>query len=546
MRRPVLLALFCLLMWLPGFFTIPPTDRDESRFAQATKQMIETGDYITIHNGEHERNRKPIGIYWLEVPFAAAARWLNVAKTNPIWPYRLPSLLGGLAAVALTVQFGRDLVGAEAALMGGWILAASVILLVETHMATTDAALLAVTLAAMGLMARVYLQPLRFGWLAAMGFWAALAAGILIKGPITPMIVALTALALVAMDRRANWLAGLRWRWGVPLMLALVLPWFVAVGIATEGKFFTQAIGGELVPKLRSGVESHGAPPGFYFLLLGLTLFPGSLAVLRALPAAWLWRREAGVRFLIAWVVPSWIVFEAVPTKLPHYVLPLLPAFCLLGGRWLVSGVPMPRWVAWFSALLFGLGAALLGLGALALPFVVVPGLAWRDLLGLPALGSVALITWLLFRRGIHQALFAAPLYAWAILGLELPMLPTLWIAPQVKAALAVHGASGFGAVGYNEPSLRFLCGTDTYFAPNIAASVRFLTTASGRVVAVEGRDRLAFERAASAAGIEPRPFASITGYDYSDGQRVVLTLYALKPLSPPPDNSSCVGWESC
>ena len=54
------------VLWLPGFFSLPPTDRDESRFAQASKQMIETGDYVRIMNGEEPRNRKPIGIYWLQ------------------------------------------------------------------------------------------------------------------------------------------------------------------------------------------------------------------------------------------------------------------------------------------------------------------------------------------------------------------------------------------------------------------------------------------------------------------------------------------------
>ena len=94
-RRPrLLLIAFCLLVWLPGLFTLPPTDRDESRFAQASKQMIETGDYVRIMNGTEPRNRKPIGIHWLQVPFAAAARALHVAVANPIWPYRLPSLAG--------------------------------------------------------------------------------------------------------------------------------------------------------------------------------------------------------------------------------------------------------------------------------------------------------------------------------------------------------------------------------------------------------------------------------------------------------------------
>ena len=51
-----------------------------------------------------------------------------------------------------------------------------------------------------------------------------------------------------------------------------------------------------------------------------------------AIPFVWTHRREAAVRFLIAWIVPSWIVFEMIKTKLPHYVLPLFPAIACLAA----------------------------------------------------------------------------------------------------------------------------------------------------------------------------------------------------------------------
>jgi 4-amino-4-deoxy-L-arabinose transferase-like glycosyltransferase len=85
-RRPrTLLIALCLILWLPGLFSLPPTDRDESRFAQASKQMLETGDYVRIMNGDEPRNRKPIGIYWLQVPFAAAAHAAGLAGCPPCW-----------------------------------------------------------------------------------------------------------------------------------------------------------------------------------------------------------------------------------------------------------------------------------------------------------------------------------------------------------------------------------------------------------------------------------------------------------------------------
>ncbi|HZH47227.1 MAG TPA: glycosyltransferase family 39 protein, partial [Roseococcus sp.] len=61
-RRPrLLLVALCLLLFLPGFFSIPATDRDESRFAQATRQMLDSGDYVRLRVGEEDRNKKPVG-----------------------------------------------------------------------------------------------------------------------------------------------------------------------------------------------------------------------------------------------------------------------------------------------------------------------------------------------------------------------------------------------------------------------------------------------------------------------------------------------------
>src|ERR1700752_5500050 len=89
------LVLVTLLCILPGFFATPPTDRDESRFAQATKQMIETGEYVDIRFQDEVRYKKPVGIYWLQVGAVKAGRALGLSQAlTSIWLYRVPSLAG--------------------------------------------------------------------------------------------------------------------------------------------------------------------------------------------------------------------------------------------------------------------------------------------------------------------------------------------------------------------------------------------------------------------------------------------------------------------
>src|SRR5260221_13818383 len=103
MRPYALLVGVCLFLYLPGISAIPPLDRDEARFAQATRQMLQTGDFLRIRFQDEARNKKPAGIYWLQ---AVSVSTLSSPAATAIWPYRLPSLLGGMAAVLLTLAVG--------------------------------------------------------------------------------------------------------------------------------------------------------------------------------------------------------------------------------------------------------------------------------------------------------------------------------------------------------------------------------------------------------------------------------------------------------
>ena len=543
-RRPVLtLFVLCLVIWLPGFFTLPPGDRDESRFAQATKQMMETGNYVQIRNGAVARNQKPVGIYWLQLPFALAARGLGAARGNPIWPYRLPSLIGGLTAVIATYGFGRRLVGSRSALLGAVFLAASAILTVETHIAKTDAVLLAATTLAMGVLSRAWLDPAGLRARTAMLFWGALGVGVLVKGPVAPMVVGLAALWLTVTGWRAgrpSWLLALRPLLGILLLFGIVLPWFVAIGLATHGRFFSESVGGDLAGKLAGSSDAHGAPFGLHLVLLPVLLFGGGVAAMAGSPMLWTERKQPAMRLLTAWIVPSWLVFEFVATKLPHYTLPLYPPLALLGARWVLQSTDRRGHVV--TAAIAGFVVALLGLVALALPEVVAPGWHPLDLLGLPVCAIALLMlealrrVWPDARRAVLIMLCGAPFLYAGLLGFELPRLRPLWMAPRLEAALAAHWPSGrmagaaFGLVGFAEPSVMFLCGTDTALFATADAAAGFLAGGGDRVVAVSDPYAGAFVQQATGRGLKPVTLGTVEGYNYSRGRRIRLTLYATLP----------------
>ena len=323
--------------------------------------MVETGDFVDIRFQDDVRYKKPVGIYWLQSAAVETASALGLPRAQlRIWLYRVPSLIGAIGAVLLTYWTALAFVTRRGAALAALMMCSCVLLGAEARLAKTDAMLLFTVVAAMGAMARVYLSwqrgedPAHPPWSSPAIFWTALAGGILLKGPLILMFVGLTIAVLAILDRSAAWLWRMRPVWGLMWMLVLVLPWFVAIFWRAGDAFFADSIGGDMLSKL-AAQESHGAPPGLYLVLFWVTFWPGAPLAGMAAPAVWRARREPGAQFLLAWLIPSWIVFEAVLTKLPHYVLPLYPAIAILTvgalERRVLSRSWLVRGAAWWFAI---------------------------------------------------------------------------------------------------------------------------------------------------------------------------------------------------
>ena len=546
-RPRVLLALLCIVAMLPGFFALPPLDRDESRFVQATKQMLETGDLIDIRFQDDPRWKKPVGIHWMQAVAVTAAEPVMADARAAVWVYRIPSLAGAILAVLFAYQAGLALVGRGSAFIGAAALGLAAIVIGEAKIAKTDAALLSSIVAAQAALARVWIVARAGGTAPGTGnavlFWAALGIGILIKGPIAPMVVGLTVLALVAVTRQGGWLAHLR-PWPMALvMLAIVLPWMTAIAVKTGGAFFTEAIGADLAPKLAGTQERHGGPPGFYLVTVWATFFPGSLLLLPALWDAWRRRGEPAIAFLWAWLIPSWLVFEFAPTKLPHYTMPLYPALALMVGAYAVRIAGPARdlatgALATVSAGLWALVALLLAVAVAALPALYGSGMAAVPvLLALIILAMAALTLWLWRERQCETMLVAAAataiaLYA-AVFGPVLSAVDDLKMSP--RAAALVSAAAGgtpvrVAAAGYAEPSLVFLLGTDTILGTG-APVADALADGSAGLALVEAPEEEAFRATAAGRGLTLEALGTIEGIAYSDGDdRRTLTLWRKQP----------------
>jgi 4-amino-4-deoxy-L-arabinose transferase-like glycosyltransferase len=536
----LLLLFLALALLLPGQTGIPPVDRDESRYAVATSQMLATGNLVDIRYQDVPRYLQPAGIYWLQ---SASVALFSAPEAREIWAYRLPSLAGAVAAVLLTAWLAGRLFGRWAGLAAGVLLATSLALGIEARTAKIDAMLLAMVVAAQSALALLYLARATRPRLAAAAFWIALAAGVMLKGPIILMVCGLTVAALVAWDRQAAWLSRLRVGWGVPLMAAIVLPWLVAIAITSEGEFFARAIGQNLLGKVATGQQAHGAPPGYHLAVFTAAFWPGSLFAVLAVPHVWRTRTRPETRYLVAWIVPTWIAFELVATKLPHYVLPTYPAVACLAAAALVGAWPgfppgRARYAIWGYAVVWMLVAVALAAAAPGIIFYFEHRLDWMAVaLGLAAVGLAALAVRLLQRRVPAPALASASCAAaltWAsTFGLTLPRLDALWMSPRIVRAVDEVSAcdrSLLVTTPYHEPSLVFLHGyAATELAKTPAEAADFLAAHAECGVALVGRAQQdAFVTRAAALGAAPRPVGLVEGRNYSNGRRLALTLYVL------------------
>jgi 4-amino-4-deoxy-L-arabinose transferase-like glycosyltransferase len=347
------------------------------------------------------------------------------------------------------------------------------------------------------------------------------------------MFVGLTVLTLSIADRSGRWLWSLRPLAGFAWLIALVLPWFAAILIKSGGSFIAQSVGEDMLSKVFGGQESHGAPPGVYFLLFWVTFWPGSILAGVAAPRIWQARREPGARFLLAWLIPSWLVFEAVITKLPHYVLPLYPAIAILiagilegGGlynkRWLVRGT-----VGWF---IFP--------AAIAIGVVVIFIIVGRDL-GIAAWPFAAaavilgLFAWWLYKvdgpeRSLLRGMVASVFIALTVYAVTFPSLPALFPSALIADGLRASGCAKphVASTGYyQEPSLVFLMGTDTRFTDG-AGAAEFLRADPCHFALVDARSERSFVQRANAIGLRYALSQRVDGYNISIGRPVTLTVF--------------------
>ncbi|SDF94676.1 4-amino-4-deoxy-L-arabinose transferase [Thalassobaculum litoreum DSM 18839] len=540
-RQWLLVLVIAVAALMPGIFQIPAMDRDEARYAQASRQMLESGDLVDIRFQDVPRHVKPVGTYWLQ---AASAQILGGGPQAGIWTYRMPSLLAAIGIVAMTAWLAARLGGATAGVAAGIVMALALITGVEARTAKTDALLVAAILAAQIALHRIATHPDRpdgffgGGLRSPAAFWLFHGIGLLIKGPIITLVVGTTIAAWCLWNRDRELLRRLYWLPGVALTLAVVAPWVVAITLKVGPGFLQEAIGHALLGKVARGDDSHGAPPGYHSLFFLLVFWPGTALAAGGAMLAWTRRISPDIRFLICWIVPTFVVFEAVATKLPHYTFPAYPAMAVLAGLFLAGGTGLiAGGKGRIAQRVLGAIAVLVSLAVAAVPVAAkihLTGTVTPATIAATGVGLVVVVLMIRFlaelslARLVQLAVGVCVFYGLTF-AVVAPSLDRLWIARSLQPVIARAGSCETGPLvtaGFSEPSMVFVHGTDIRLSDATGALDILAANPICAVAVVERRQRDDFLAGVDALGLKVEAMGEVSGLNYSRGREIDITVY--------------------
>jgi len=338
-----LLFVGCLLFHIAGTWSLPLIDRDEPRFAEASREMIQRGDYVVPYFNNQLRLDKPPLTYWAQTVsyrvfgendfaarFPSAIAAALIAVTIPIRGLKIGGRATGWRAALIFTLCLQTFIHAKAAVADMWL----ALFVTTAHWSGLELLRDGLTTSPHQISSGKH-RTLHWWFV----FYVSLALGFLAKGPIawTPLLtVGSTVLYAPNLQLRRRF----KFLRGIALMLVIVAAWGVPALIRTNGEFLRIGIGRHVIGRSFGAMEGHGWNSlggyvlllPFYFVTVFVSFFPWSIKLPSLLKH--LWHKSDNIdRYLFSGAAIIFIIFSLVKTKLPHYTLPAFGMLALLLGR---------------------------------------------------------------------------------------------------------------------------------------------------------------------------------------------------------------------
>jgi 4-amino-4-deoxy-L-arabinose transferase-like glycosyltransferase len=545
-------------LYLLGNGRVSLWDRDEPRYAQTSRQMLQSGDWVVPRLYDKVRTAKPVFIYWCQ---AGAMRVLG----DNAFAARLPSAVAMTLTLCVLALVLWRAAGPERAAWTVFVMAFSVLVVMSAKMSTTDAVLLLwITIAQLGLYA---CWQGRATWTVVIVMGLAIGLAGLTKGPVVLGVIGMTLIALAVFrgietgwigplveafravfSRRARParlpVALLKLLVGTAVAAAVVAPWLYLVH-ARESSFLGTSVSHDVFGRIARPLEGHRGPPGYYLLVIFAIFLPWSLLLPMAIVHGWRNRGEPAVRFALAAALGPWLMFELVQTKLPHYLLPIFPALAFLTADVIVrareagAACDLRRFGFLVGAGAWALIVALLAFApwAAAVKFRTLPWAAMALLSGAGVVYAGLVLRLFLTRRPIQALLAMGFGFAGVmalLFGLYLPRADFLRVSMRTADLLHDVGATGPGAavqmLDYKEPSLAFYQGGTIRENSAMSLSDALLDAAPPWLVITDH----VWRKSPEAARDRVEVIGTVRGLAYADRGRVVEVMVVRQRRAEP------------
>src|SRR5712692_7963488 len=353
-----LLLALCALLFFLGLGTLGLTDRDEGSNAEAAREMVESGDWLTPTLNGTPRFAKPILIYWL---IACSYLVFGVSEFTA----RLPSALFGTLLVLMQYAFATRLLGPTVGFRAALMLLLNFEMLASGRMVLTDMVLVFFTtlsIFSFFLAMAGEGRAKRWYW----GFYVGMALATLTKGPVGVLVPLLAVIPYLLLTRRwREVVPECRLLTGTAVFLLIAAPWYAAMFLL-HGAGYAASARGDTLTRFFSIIGGHGGTVLFYIPILLLGFFPWSGFLPATVVEAWRERGEKDTQrslqvLCASWIVALFVFFTLSATRLPHYIAPLFPAAALLvAASWdrLLSD-EASRWARFSFWFTLGIGSCL-------------------------------------------------------------------------------------------------------------------------------------------------------------------------------------------
>ncbi|MBN3032994.1 MAG: glycosyltransferase family 39 protein [Candidatus Saganbacteria bacterium] len=423
-------------------------DAAETTYGEFVKNMLNSGDWLTLrYNGAVIFDKPPL-YFWLAALFAKLIGFNE-------WALRLPAALSGLLTVVVTYLLGRKFYNERTGLLAGLIVMTAFQFLVQSRIAELDIALTFLMTLSVHLFYLGYTSGERKYYL---GAYCPLALGMLIKGLLGAALPAFAIFLFLLFKKELNKLKELRLIPGALIILLIGLPWYIVEYLIHGRVFLDFALGFLFLSRFQGAVSGHAGPWFYYFLALLIGFAPWS----QFLPVA-LWQAgrklttnntlaslattrpdKSGLQLTTAdpelltlcFILPAFVVFSIAQTKIPNYVLPLYPFLAIMvAAMWerLFAEPGRERSAFIISNICFAAVIALIFTGVMILGNSNYPAQYAALMPGLLALAAVFLIGSLLSVSGF---LLSAYRFSFAVLPatvFAIALVLTVQALPQVE-----------------------------------------------------------------------------------------------------------------